>query len=244
MRNSPSGSSSSRRYPSTGSGCPLPPEPVVPHPVLQVAAVQLGVRARLLDDEHLDPQPEDLVQRASPEVGGPGAVHGRRHRFARHPACLPDPRCGADRGRGVGLRRVTGRGDRPAGIVRGLASSGATPRSRRHRHRLRQLDHRPPVRRPRRRARRARCLRRHVPQRRLHPDQDVRLPRRRGAARAAREPVRHRREPRQGPLDRHPRPGLRAHRPDLRSAAASTGRTAAPTSPSTRATPGSPGRGA
>ena len=43
-------------------------EPVVPGPVLQVTPVQLGVRAGLLDDEDVDPQPEQLVEHA----GRPG----------------------------------------------------------------------------------------------------------------------------------------------------------------------------
>ena len=50
----------------------------------------------------------------------------------------------------------------------------------RHRQRLGQLDHQPAVRRLARRADREGHLRRHLPERRLHPHQDVRLPGRPG----------------------------------------------------------------
>ena len=131
---------------------------------------------------------------------------------------------------------------RPARMVGGARSaSGDRPslRPRRHRHRLRQLHRRPPVRRPRRGDPRAGHVRRHLPQRRVHPHQDVRLPRRpgpRGRARA-------------GPRRRHPvRRSALAARSATGSSAGSTrspsgGRgwraSERPTSRSTRATPGS-----
>ena len=40
----------------------------------QVAAVELRIRRGLLDDEHLDPQLEQLVERGGVKILGPGAA--------------------------------------------------------------------------------------------------------------------------------------------------------------------------
>ena len=61
---------------------------------------------------------------------------------------------------------------------------------------------------------RAGCVRRHLPQRRLHPDEDVRL-RRRGRSKCQGiSTIRGRRARRRGPVGRHRVAGLRPHRPD------------------------------
>lgn len=61
-------------------------EPVVPGPRLEVAPVQLGIGAGLLDDEHVDPQPQQLVEQGGLQIGRPGPVHGRRRRLPGHAA--------------------------------------------------------------------------------------------------------------------------------------------------------------
>ena len=97
-----------------------------------------------------------------------------------------------------------------------ITSTRAPSRPDRHRLRLGQLVPRRPLRAPRRRARRARHVRRHLPERRLHPDQDVRAT---PPTSPARSPGT---RPRSGSTrrwtrcaGRHPRPRLRPHRPDL-----------------------------
>ena len=47
----------------------------------QVAAVQLRIRRRLLDDEHLDPQLQQLVERRGVEILGPGATQRNAHQL-------------------------------------------------------------------------------------------------------------------------------------------------------------------
>ena len=70
--------------------------------------------------------------------------------------------------------------------------AGDPLRPRRHRHRFRQLDRGPPLRRPTGRDPREGPLRRHLPQRRVHPHEDVRLPGRPRAVRRARAGARRR----------------------------------------------------
>ena len=79
-------------------------------------------------------------------------------------------------------------------------------------------------------------LRRHLPQRRLHPDQDVRLPRRPRPRRPARARARRRHVVRRSPLAGDPGPHLRPDRPHRRERARPTA-SGCPTSTSTRSTP-------
>jgi hypothetical protein len=55
--------------PQAADDLPVACQPHVPGARLDVPTVQLGVRALLLDDEHVDPQPQQGVQGARVEVG-------------------------------------------------------------------------------------------------------------------------------------------------------------------------------
>ena len=83
-----------------------------------------------------------------------------------------------------------------------------------HRDRLREHDREPPVRRLEGGDRRARHVRRHLPERRVHPDQDVRAHRRPGRHAVGEFPVRRRRATARRPLAGGPGPDLRPDRPD------------------------------
>jgi hypothetical protein len=49
-------------------------QPEVPGFGQQVTAVQLGIRGGLFDDEHLDPQLEQLVERPGVQILGPASA--------------------------------------------------------------------------------------------------------------------------------------------------------------------------
>ena len=90
------------------------------------------------------------------------------------------------------------------------------PRPGDHRRRVRQLDPRAGVRRPRHRHRRTRQVRGDVPQRRLRPDEDVRAPGRPRRGRPRRRRPRRRDVGRCRRLAGAARPRVRSHRPDRR----------------------------
>ena len=89
-----------------------------------------------------------------------------------------------------------------------------TFRHRDHRYRLGQLHTGRALHRQARRDMRTGHLRRNLPQRRLHPDQDVRLRRRGGPKRPGHSTLRRRRHPRRCQVERHRLARVRPDRPD------------------------------
>src|SRR3954465_684433 len=138
---------------------------------------------------------------ACPFVGsapsGPGHITGRTNSDAATRLPAPPRRAGWSR-------------EHPRSTARRPAL-----RPGRHRHRLGELDRGRAVRGPPRGDPGEGHLRRDVPERRLHPHQDVRLPGRPGPGGPARPGARGRDEVRARPLAGDPGPDLRPHRPHL-----------------------------